>query len=217
MAEKKKKGKGGPKTAAGKARVRRNPIKHGVLAQTPVLPLVEKEEDWETLRNGIFEYLKVEGALEAALADRIAVIFWRLYRVVRYESEAINAHMNDVPKEWSLLNTLSKQPKPTEVTQEMADEMDRMLMWRLLPGENTMNKVMRYESRLHRYLLQTLHQLLLLRGFRHYGSGRKSGETDMMPPGLPGRAGRQKVPMRGALERIEGGPSSLPGPSTGGR
>ena len=40
-----KKRRGGPKTAAGKARVRRNPIKHGVLAQTPVIPLVAREED----------------------------------------------------------------------------------------------------------------------------------------------------------------------------
>ena len=39
MAHKKGRG-GGPKTPEGKAVVRRNPIKHGVLAQTPVIPLV---------------------------------------------------------------------------------------------------------------------------------------------------------------------------------
>ena len=33
---------GGPRTAAGRAVVRRNPIKHGVLAQTPVIELVER-------------------------------------------------------------------------------------------------------------------------------------------------------------------------------
>ena len=44
---------GGPKTPKGKAAVRTNPIKHGVLAQTPVIPLVEREEDWRRLRDGV--------------------------------------------------------------------------------------------------------------------------------------------------------------------
>ena len=50
-----RKGIGGPKTAAGKAagkaRVRLNAMKHGVLAETPVLPLVESEERSEELRR----------------------------------------------------------------------------------------------------------------------------------------------------------------------
>ena len=53
--EKKGKGGGGPKRPEGKAVVRRNPIKHGVLAQTPVIPLVEREEDWRRLRQGVGE------------------------------------------------------------------------------------------------------------------------------------------------------------------
>src|SRR5437870_12219947 len=91
---------GGPKTAAGKAIVRRNPIRHGGLAQTPVIPLVEKPEDWHLLRNGVFAYLKAEGALEEALADRIAGLLWRLYRVVRFESEAVSRSLEDVPEDW---------------------------------------------------------------------------------------------------------------------
>ncbi len=73
-----RKGGGGPKTEAGKAVVARNAIKHGVLAQTPVVTLVESVEDWERLRSGVFEYLQVEGTLEEALADRIAGLIWRL-------------------------------------------------------------------------------------------------------------------------------------------
>jgi len=49
MAEGKRKGVGGPKTARGKAVVRLNPVRHGVLSQTPVIPLVERAEDWERL------------------------------------------------------------------------------------------------------------------------------------------------------------------------
>lgn len=195
---------GGPRTARGKAVVRLNPLKHGVLSQTPVIPLVEKEEDWERLRSGIFEYLDAQGALEAALADRIAGILWRLYRVVRFESESVSGYLHDVPKDWRVNQLLLRRKVPDEVSQEMVEEMDRMLMARLLPSEGTLEKVMRYESRLHRYLLQTLHQVLLLKGLKSYGSGRNYGMSDMEPPGLAGRAGRQPLPERGKRELLSG-------------
>jgi hypothetical protein len=196
MTEKKKRG-GGPKTPEGKARVRRNPIKHGVLAQTPVIPLVEREEDWRRLREGMFEYFRVEGAMEEALADRIAGIIWRLYRAVRFESESINRYLHDVPRDWRLSERLSGRESPTEVMEEAVAEMDAMLMARLLPGEETLEKVMRYETRLHRFLLQSVHQLVLLKGMRRGGAGRYFGLTDMDPPGLPGRT--KARPRRDAL------------------
>ncbi len=86
MAERKKKRGGGPKTPEGKAAVRRNPIKHGVLAQTPVIPLVEREEDWRRLRDGVFEYFRVEGAMGRGAGgphrwDYLAVVPRRAVRV----------------------------------------------------------------------------------------------------------------------------------------
>ena len=177
---------GGPRTPEGKAAVRRNPIKHAVLAQTPVIPLVEREEDWQRLRDGVFEYFRVEGAMEEALADRIAGIIWRLYRVVRFESESINRYLHEVPRDWGTSRRLSRQEIPAETTPEMVDEMDRMLMARLLPGQETLEKIMRYETRLHRFLLQSVHQLVLLKGMRKEGPGRQWGTPDLDPPGLPG-------------------------------
>jgi hypothetical protein len=95
-----KKRGGGPKTAAGKAVVARNPIKHGVLAQTPVLPLVEREEDWVKLRQGVFDFFELEGPLLESLGDRVAMLVWRLYRVARFETEAIRQYLEDVPGDW---------------------------------------------------------------------------------------------------------------------
>ena len=66
-------GIGGPKTEAGKAAVRLNAVKHGVLglrlrplarsgqAPTPVLPLVESKERWEELRRDVLDWLGLEG------------------------------------------------------------------------------------------------------------------------------------------------------------
>ncbi len=200
--EQKAKRGGGPRTAAGKERVRRNPIKHGVLAQTPVIPLVEQEGDWLRLRERIFAYLEVEGGMEEALADRIAGIVWRLHRVVRYETEAISRQLAEVPRDWRAARRVSKRPVGEAPTAADVAEMDAMIMARLLPAEETMDKVMRYETKFHRFLLQTLHQLMLLKGLRRssYGHGREHGMSDLNPTGLAGRAGRQPLPAR-ALER----------------
>src|SRR5829696_6369442 len=80
---------GGPKTAQGKAVVRWNATRHGISSPKPVVPKLEKREDWESHLEGILENLSPVGHLEVTLAERIAVLSWRLHRVTRYETEAI--------------------------------------------------------------------------------------------------------------------------------
>ena len=116
---------------------------------------------------------------------------------MRFESESINSYLHDVPKDWGLSEHLSGRERPREPTQEMVEKMDAMLMARLLPGAETLEKVMRYETRLHRFLLQSVHQLVLLKGLMRGGTGRYWGLSDMNPPGLPGRA--KARPPRDAL------------------
>ena len=81
--------KRGPKTKAGKEIVRLNAVRHGVLSTTPVIPDLEKKEDWEAHRAGIIESLDPRGHLEAILAERIAQVTWRLSRLTRYETDSI--------------------------------------------------------------------------------------------------------------------------------
>jgi len=50
---------------------------------------VEKEEDWEEHRDGVLDSLSPEGHLEFVLAERVALLSWRLHRVTRYETESI--------------------------------------------------------------------------------------------------------------------------------
>ena len=47
----------GPKTVAGKDRVARNAVTHGILAQSPVLEGVESREAWEAHLAGIEDSL----------------------------------------------------------------------------------------------------------------------------------------------------------------
>jgi len=81
--------KEGPVSEAGKEVVRWNATRHGIRSPAPVVPGVEKVEDWEEHRAGILENLSPEGHLELVLAERVALLAWRLHRVIRYETESI--------------------------------------------------------------------------------------------------------------------------------
>ena len=81
--------KGGPATQEGKEVVRWNATRHGIRSPAPVVPGIEKKEDWEEHRDGVLESLLPEGHLEEVLAERVALLSWRLHRVTRYETEAI--------------------------------------------------------------------------------------------------------------------------------
>jgi len=77
----------GPKTLVGKKVSAMNATRHAVLSVVPVLPGVEKVEEWESHRSGTLASLAPVGYLETTLADRVASLLWRLGRVTRYETE----------------------------------------------------------------------------------------------------------------------------------
>ncbi|MCA3748070.1 MAG: hypothetical protein IN808_02900 [Rubrobacter sp.] len=80
---------GGPKTEEGKEVARWNATRHGIRSPAPVVPGVERKEDWEEHRDGVLESLSPAGHLELTLAERVALLSWRLHRVTRYETESI--------------------------------------------------------------------------------------------------------------------------------
>ena len=80
---------GGPKTQSGKEVARWNATRHGIRSPAPVIPGLEKAEDWEDHRDGVLDSLSPEGHLELVLAERVALLSWRLHRVTRYERETI--------------------------------------------------------------------------------------------------------------------------------
>jgi hypothetical protein len=83
----------GPNTEAGKAAVRLNPVTHGVLSTTPVIPGLEHQEDWEAHISGVVESLAPQGRLETTLTVRAGLLLWRLMRLARYETEMIAADL----------------------------------------------------------------------------------------------------------------------------
>ncbi len=75
----------GPKTARGKSLAKLNAVTHGLRSLSPVLP-DECPDDWTAHRAGTVAALAPVGTLETELADRVALLLWRLRRVVRYET-----------------------------------------------------------------------------------------------------------------------------------
>jgi len=81
--------KGGPVTQAGKEVVKWNATRHGISSPAPVVPGLEELQHWQEHRQGILESLSPVGHLEFTLAERVALICWRLHRVTRFETGAI--------------------------------------------------------------------------------------------------------------------------------
>ena len=90
---------GGPATQNGKTVVRWNATRHGISSPAPVVPGLEEREDWESHRDGIVENLSPVGHLEVTLAERVALLSWRLHRVTRYETETVAVSQEKVEED----------------------------------------------------------------------------------------------------------------------
>jgi hypothetical protein len=88
--------KRGPKTPEGRLAVRLNASTHGILSPQPIVTAYEKPQDWECHRAAIVDSLSPEGGMEQVLAERVALMSWRLNRVVLYEAERLQEGQEDV-------------------------------------------------------------------------------------------------------------------------
>ncbi len=186
----------GPKTPEGKASVRYNAMKHGLLSQDVLLP----GEDEATLRE-LGELLRDElqpvGELESMLVDRIVAAHWRLCRLGRveagiftwelYEELARRAYgeAHTYEKEKSLYDDIDRLMQPTVIitdeqrhqealskAQEMKAKQDAetatlgRTFIRDADKANAFSKLSRYETAIERSLYRALHELQRLQAAR---------------------------------------------------
>ena len=83
----------GPRSAAGKALVSRNALKHGLLSRHLIAEGESQEEFSDLLRLLLDEFQPV-GLVEHALVERVGVAIWRQRRLVRAESAQVS--MNQI-------------------------------------------------------------------------------------------------------------------------
>jgi hypothetical protein len=91
--------KGGPVTEEVKEVVKWNATQHCILSPAPVVPGIEKREDWEDHRDGVLDSLSPVGHLEFVLAERVALLSWRLHRVTRFETESIALYQEQIEED----------------------------------------------------------------------------------------------------------------------
>jgi len=66
----------GPKTAASKGASAQNARTHGLLSVAPVVPHLERAEEWEAHLAAPMHALAPADYLEAALAEHVALLLW---------------------------------------------------------------------------------------------------------------------------------------------
>src|SRR5215211_4984687 len=125
---------GGPKTEEGKEVTRWNATRHGIRSPAPVVPGVEKKEDWEEHRDGVLESLSPVGHLEFVLAERAALLSWRLHRVIRYETESITLFQEKAEDDLAKERRFESGPDHPEAVRGNAksDEQDYKLLKRFV-------------------------------------------------------------------------------------
>ncbi len=87
----------GPVTDEGKVIVSQNALKHGIFARDLIISSGDGKEDGQEYRellDGLIASLHPVGQMECLLVEKIAVDFWRLRRVLRFETGSIRKFLD---------------------------------------------------------------------------------------------------------------------------
>ena len=173
----------GPKTPEGKAAVRFNPVRHGLLARDVALP-GEDADAFEDLRDQVRENLSPVGPIEEFLVDRVVNAMWRLQRLTRAETALLHSRVHRLRVDRLSIQVHSYEkttvffadPGP-EITDEAAHaeakaafeqakyerDRDEVLLGRVIDIDakegDAFAKLARYERSLERSLLRALDEL----------------------------------------------------------
>ena len=177
----------GPVTPEGKALVSQNAVKHGIFAKDLVITTGDGKEDaqeYRELLDGLILSLKPSGQMECLLVEKIAVDYWRLRRVLRFESGSIRKILDMAISDYYDKTDYfgNKEHKGNEeIDEEIAehqDAQDKTSQKRIaelkrqklknklaeevaikigsLPDGDDWNKVIKYEKAVQRSILQNL-------------------------------------------------------------
>jgi len=152
---------------ARRSRKRLRALLHGVNSNSPVIPGMENEADWLRHRDGIVASLEPVGGMEEYVAQRIAILFWKLNRVLRYEVAVTMLHIDRTAENLTIANayrarTLSKGKFEDPDPDELAERWET----RILPSQDDSERITSQERHLHRQWVQTLHEFEALQARR---------------------------------------------------
>lgn len=92
----------GPITVKGKKTVSINAIRHGIFTKDLITSsfMKELESEYQEMLANLIDCLSPQDQMESLLVEKIALDFWRLKRVLRFESGSIEKHLEMVSKEF---------------------------------------------------------------------------------------------------------------------
>ena len=138
----------GPRTEVGKSRSRRNALRHGILA--PALLITEgagaeNANEFNKLLDRLRRDHAPVGVLEEMLVEKIAMCCWRERRALRCEAGLIRrASTSDSTTNLEAIIN----PKRAEITDHHS-----------LPLGADLDRILRYETAIHRQLVYAINQL----------------------------------------------------------
>ncbi len=128
-ANKKNAKKGGVKTADGKAIVKYNALKHGLLAKEIVVTVgdgAENPEEFNALLEDLQTQLAPAGTLEEMLVEKVAVAYWRLRRAYRYEVGLIRNELDNATDDYYSGKTSSSGYNEQKTDDEIGREIEQL-------------------------------------------------------------------------------------------
>jgi len=121
--------KGGVKTQEGKAIVKYNALKHGLLAKEAVITVgegAESPEEFNALLTDLKTQLNPAGTLEEMLVEKVVVAYWRLRRAYKYEVGLIREELDTATEDF-----YSREYNKTdeEIDQEIKQNKEDIESW----------------------------------------------------------------------------------------
>ena len=165
----------GPTSAEGKAVVAKNAIKHGIFAKEFIIDSGDGQEnpaEYHRLLQGLQDDLKPVGQMEQLLVEKIAVNWWRLRRVLRYETGETQRQLCGCKEDAMFFAFQQNQDAKAEDIQPFYDFEHRV---RSLPSEEALNKISRYDTALERSNARNLTMLKALQEERRRINALASG------------------------------------------
>jgi len=187
----------GPATSEGKAIVAQNAVKHGIFAKDLIITTGDGKEDaqeYRELLDGLIISLNPVGQMECLLVEKISVDYWRLRRVLRFESGSIRKVLDMAisdyynKADWQGIKENKTNEELDEEIAEYRDRQDKRGQKRLaeleqaklknqyaeevtiktnrLSAGDAYEKVIKYEKAVQRSILQNLALLKRLQAIR---------------------------------------------------
>ncbi len=183
----------GPRTSKGKSASSKNALRHGLTTGAWLLP-GEDADSFARAYDTLQQDLRPQGALEEFLADRFALLAWRLMRAQRLEPSLLLYHSGALRADRALsaaqsAGAAAKRNKLADMLSEHGDYIDKeqqdqyekhsevarkaererdaeLLGGAFTHGCNSMSTLSRYETSIERSMFRALHQLQRLQGAR---------------------------------------------------